>query len=443
MDNNFYLSLFPVDNRRVSKLYSLHPIGAEISKVESLTSYICRLAKEHNVSVGTLMNKVVFPYIESQYLLRSSQNGGNRFYDGAKSINGYYKNSIMLSKALESLTLRGDLTNLTLIKLKQIVSARGLLKSNLSWCPQCLNEFKFKADVYYPLAWSLQAYSVCLIHETSLVSKCLHCNRELPILHRKSINGYCPFCSKWLGEYFCGGKKGISAKRISVNVNIEELLTLDTSDIKKISCSLARLVQKVSQGNIAEFARLTNIPKVTMWDWIRGEKLPDLNRLLSICFQLNVSIKELLLEVYDLHIKEKPSDSDTLTSMPKKVTRRVINMQLLELELIEYLKLDIPISLTQVSREIGYDRKILYKHFPEECEKIVDRFNEHQNCQVNLRKKELSKQVRQAIYKLQSEGIYPSRRKVEGFLEKPGLLREQSIKLVWKAEVHDQGVNIK
>ncbi|MEH6913937.1 TniQ family protein, partial [Priestia megaterium] len=433
----FYSNLLNVDKKVVSELYCLTPIGNQTAQVESLTSYISRLAEEHNVSVGMLMNKLIFPLIDSEYLLKSSQYGGNRFYDGARSLNGYCKNSITFSKTVQSLTLRRDLMDLTLIRLKHIVSLRNLLKKNLSWCPQCLNEFEINTKVHYPLAWHLQAFQVCLFHEMELVNKCIHCNNVIPILHRKSINGYCPFCSKWVGHTTVYNKKKLNARNKSVNSNIEQLLTLDTRNVQKVSYSLEKLVQRVSQGNIAEFARLTNIPKVTMWDWIRGEKLPDLNRLLSICFQLNISIKELLLEPYNSGVRENSCDSYTSICMTQKSSRRIINIQLLRAELIKYLKLDIPISLTQASKKIGYDRKVLYKHFPKECESIVERFYKYQEYRANLRRTELSRQVKQAIHKLKSEDIYPSRRKVEEFLDKPGLLREQSIKIIWKAEVHN------
>ncbi|MCZ8494038.1 TniQ family protein [Priestia megaterium] len=442
MDTNFYSNLLDLDKKVVSELYCLTPIGNRTSQVESLTSYISRLAEEHNVSVGMLMNKLIFPLINNEYLLKSSQYGGNRFYDGARSLNGYCKNSIAFSKTVQSLTLRRDLMDLTLIRLKNIVSLRHLLKQNLSWCPQCLNEFKINTKVHYPLAWHFQAFQVCLFHETELINECPHCNSVIPILTRKSLNGHCPYCNKWIGYVTGDNKKKYNTRHKSINSNIEQLLTLDTRNIQKISYSLERLVQRVSQGNITEFARLTNIPKVTMWDWIRGEKLPDLNRLLTICFQLNVSIKELLLEPQNSDFEKKSCDSYRLISMPQKSSRRIINIQLLRAELIKYLKLEIPISLTQVSKEIGYDRKVLYKHFPKECERIVERFYKYQEYRVNLRRIELSQQVKQAIYKLKSEDIYPSRRKVEEFLGKPGLLREQSIKLLWKAEVHKQGVNI-
>lgn len=82
--------------------------------VESLTSYISRLAKEHNIATGTLINKILFPNMDKEYLIKSAKHGGNRFYDGAKSINGYCKNALDFSKVLEVLALRNNLKGLRL-----------------------------------------------------------------------------------------------------------------------------------------------------------------------------------------------------------------------------------------------------------------------------------------------------------------------------------------
>ncbi|PEX11646.1 hypothetical protein CN451_08225 [Priestia megaterium] len=419
-----------------SELYSLKPMKNDIGQYESLTSYICRLAEEHSLSVGVLMNKLVFPLMKVNYLINSSKNGGNRFYDGAKSINCYHANSINCAKTIQLLTLRDDLTNLTLIKIKDIVSTRNLLKDSLSWCPHCLNDFRNSNKVYYPLTWYLKVSKFCLEHEVELVNACPHCSGKLPILHRKSTNGYCLLCTKWLGEMPIYIKKSINAEDKSINNNLEQLLSLDRENTQKVSWALEYIMKEVSQGNIANFARLTNIPKVTMWDWIRGERLPDLNRLLSICYQLNLSIKQLLLEPRNFKKEEMINYNKPVIAISEQRKRRDIDVEKFKKRLMDFLTSRNPISLSQVAKEMGYDRKVLYKHFPEECKKIVERFNRSCNSQAELRQDKISLQVKEAISKLKGEGIYPSRRKVEELLGKPGLLREQRIKQLWKEEVH-------
>lgn len=80
-------------------------MGIGTFSCESLTSYISRLAKEHHLLTGVLINKILAPNMNKEYLIKSGENGGNRFYDGAKSMNGYCKSALDFSRLLESLTL--------------------------------------------------------------------------------------------------------------------------------------------------------------------------------------------------------------------------------------------------------------------------------------------------------------------------------------------------
>jgi hypothetical protein len=50
-----------------SRLYSLQPMGLGTSRVESLTSYLTRLAQAHTVSLRTLVKREVFPLLAKNY----------------------------------------------------------------------------------------------------------------------------------------------------------------------------------------------------------------------------------------------------------------------------------------------------------------------------------------------------------------------------------------
>ncbi|MDR4191479.1 TniQ family protein [Bacillus cereus] len=440
MNSMYYSEMESFEVIQYSTLYSLQPKEIGNHRVESLTSYISRLAVEHNFSTGTLINKIIVPNMDKEYLLKSAKSGGNRFYDGAKSINGYCKNALDFSLVLESLTLRNNLLDLTLMKWKSIMSLRGLLKKSLFWCPNCIYDCKLKgSQIYYPLNWYLSCMRVCLIHNTYLSNICPHCNKTPPILHRSSINGYCPVCKGWLGEYQFSPSIPDMNQDIFNSKNIEELLALDTTNLKKVSQSLQKLIEEVSDGNVAEFARLMNIPKVTMWDWVKGERLPSLEGLLRICFQLELSIKQLLTNgkgMFDCaqgKVREKvlPQSNTTISK------RRRINPELLQKKLEGYIESDETFSLSEVSKRIGYDRKLLYQHCPEQCKRIVESYKKYCEKQSLERKETVASCVQVAVEELMRNDIYPSRRSVEKRLGKPAVLREKYIQQVWKEIIHN------
>ncbi|MGH0592420.1 TniQ family protein [Bacillus pretiosus] len=160
-------------NKNVSLLFAVPPKGLGTGMCESLASYIIRLSREHNMTLGTLINKMIAPMLDNKYILNSSINGGNRFYDGAKSLNGFEKNAIEFTRVLRLLTGRNDIKETTLREIKDLIASRDLLKNNLAWCPICLNQWKEGA--YYPLIWFFKDVKVCVQHNCELEDNCPSC----------------------------------------------------------------------------------------------------------------------------------------------------------------------------------------------------------------------------------------------------------------------------
>ncbi|MFJ7832031.1 hypothetical protein ACIQXU_17635 [Peribacillus sp. NPDC097284] len=78
-------------------LYGVDPKGRGSIFIESLTSYLIRLAEVHLIKTVDLIAYEVVPLLDKDYLLYSSDRDGNRFYDGAHSLNGFGNNTISLS----------------------------------------------------------------------------------------------------------------------------------------------------------------------------------------------------------------------------------------------------------------------------------------------------------------------------------------------------------
>ncbi|MCU5702542.1 TniQ family protein [Bacillus cereus] len=395
-----------------STLYSLSPVGVETGLCESLISYIIRLSEEHNILIGTFISKMVAPMLTSQYILNSNVDGGNRFYDGAKSLNGFDKNALEFIRVLGSLTGRSDIKETVLIEVKDLIASRGLLKNNLAWCPVCLN--KWRKDAYYPLIWFFKDARICVQHKCELEDICPSCNKYLPILHRKMLIGYCPYCSNWLGtseiKRVENGKELFKAKEITNLVANRSFLARENGK-EFISNALLQLINRYTNGNLAEFARLINIPKVTLWDWVYGDRLPSLGKILDICFKINTPLMDLLNGTFQLNlntnVEQKRAD--------KTLIRRKINKLELKGRLEDFLLKKPELSLLRVSKILGYDRKVLASNCPEICRLIVKQHKEYCIQQKNNRDSELIKNIDEAVYQLREDEVYPSRRKVENF----------------------------
>jgi hypothetical protein len=105
--------------------------------VESMTSYLARLAQAHGVSTGCLLSKVVAPRMTHGGL--ASRNRLQELFGRAG--NSFDGNSATVSEvinAVEALTGQCGLAELTMLPCGRHVSCRGLIRNHQAWCPDCL-----------------------------------------------------------------------------------------------------------------------------------------------------------------------------------------------------------------------------------------------------------------------------------------------------------------
>lgn len=122
---------------KVSELYCLEPEGLGTVFIESLSSYISRLANTHCVKPGTLFSQVFSPYLNKKYTNQIVHRGGNGFYDSAHTINGVTETASEFTTMISDLTQMNRMSELTLLKFKGIFPNRGLLRKKKAWCPSC------------------------------------------------------------------------------------------------------------------------------------------------------------------------------------------------------------------------------------------------------------------------------------------------------------------
>lgn len=277
-----------------SILYNLKPLGMGTKYVESLTSYIIRIAYEHNITVCDLMKNLIAPQMKKEYLIRSGTYGGNRFYEGAKTINGYMENSGDLVKALETLTSRKDLSILTLYKWRGGIPIRHLLKETFSWCPECINNMHSCSKVYYPLIWHLKTIKICKEHNRYLVEKCQLCCKRVDILRRQMVPGYCHNCLSLLSVTSRNDiPDSLQFKwQKFVIENIEDILISEDAFTTELSFRNQILNQlnifnvEYFSGNISNFANFLNIPKSTLRYWLAYKKFPHTRKPTLNMFQI-------------------------------------------------------------------------------------------------------------------------------------------------------------
>lgn len=97
-----------------SRLYPLEPVGLGTAEVESLSSYVTRLAEAHCLPIAALFNGVASPLVlQARGLTTTSDSQALVFFNAARPINGMGVTASACVQALKALTLRHDLRWLT------------------------------------------------------------------------------------------------------------------------------------------------------------------------------------------------------------------------------------------------------------------------------------------------------------------------------------------
>jgi TniQ len=91
-----------------SALYNIEPIGIGTPLVESLTSYMTRLAVAHSIHVGTFVRHIILGNFGRQYLARGAKLAGT-FWRKSLALNGTGSWAADMVKVMEALIRRNDL----------------------------------------------------------------------------------------------------------------------------------------------------------------------------------------------------------------------------------------------------------------------------------------------------------------------------------------------
>lgn len=427
--------LTTVSQNSATRLYFVAPLYIGSAEIESLTSYISRLALAHCVYPGILMERVLKKVVNKKH---GSANLHNLYsYTGA--INGTGTMGLDLVAALEQLTSQKQLDLLTLASFSELIPSRKLFHEHRKWCPQCFDSWKRQQhELYEPLIWKIKAVEVCSIHNSPLQDKCPYCDRPNYHLAWKTRPGYCSNCDRFLGEVDRYKHLSIEDKDLNwylwVNENIGELLSKrDVEDFslskKTIGESLTKYVANNFQGNMAAFARFLQMPKNTVWMWCKNKSQPSLEMLLRICHRLEISVWHFLTQ-------EKTTQSKITNNLesPPPLTSKAREIVHDRDRIRDYLERVLresnsnPPSMEQVARELQINRRTIFQHFPELCRAISAKYTKHRTATHQQAIKECCQEVREVVGQLHSEGKYPSQNKVEKLISRPGFLRYEEVK---------------
>jgi AcrR family transcriptional regulator len=360
--------------------------------VESLTSYLTRLAYAHGVTIGKLAAEEFAPLID-----KSGETALSKFTYRTQNLNGMGVWTQMTLNALETLTCRNDIRFLTMYPWHDIFSRRKLLRHHLAWCPVCYQEWQQSGQtIYHPLLWTLNMVQLCPHHGQALCHRCPYpdCQKCLTWINSKVKLGYCPYCKRWLGAGTPRTNEPMGSERASnwhlwSTQQLAALLaaTPHLSPFPQqhtVVHNIRAAIKGAGPKRVRELARDVGVGLTSLFQWMRGDYLPQLESLARVCYCLHLSLLDLLATQPDRQVDE---------ILPERHARPKAEARLLQhsLEPVLHDTQTSPCPAKGVARQLGVSTTSLRRRYPEQYRQIIERYEQHQQAQRQLRKEKLER----------------------------------------------------
>lgn len=431
-----------------SVLYALAPVGIGTPLVESMTSYIARLAEAHCVFPGVLMRHLIVPFAESHLTEGRSTTMHLRDGESTGALNAHQQTAVNAVHMLESLTKQHRLHVLTMIAWAEVFPLTGLIRTKRAWCPLCLEEWKTAGQVIYePLLWTVQAVKICPQHDCLLETQCFVCRKTSPWLAWRSRPGYCTHCQQWLGmSAVVQGENEPEMDWLHWSADQVGMLLASASLLTKfpvrgcINGRLVSMLEQVSQGRKMTFARLVGLSPKLVGNWFYLQQIPGVENLLRVCFAVNISLQDLFTEKQITCSLRSEKTRELWSSHHRQVPRGFWkSSQVREmLEAIAKNEEIPPLSLKAVARQLGCsDPHSLQIYHPVPSQMISDRYAASMDAKKLATEQQHCKDVQNAVRRLIEQDIPPTGRNVALVLSKPGILRSSVVREARRAAIRE------
>lgn len=360
-------------------LYGLEPIGIGTPLVESLSSYIARLAAAHMLPVSALFRDVIAIHWPNDSHNLEKQIGPQAII---KKMNGMGVEASNLVGIVEQLTGRTNLAALTMIPFSKVISPYKLMSPESFWCPYCLEEQKTGGTpAYFPLLWSLIHLKRCTVHRCPLISVCPHCHEVSPVIASRTVVGFCPRCHNWLGVE---PETKSRTKKIDCNEFFVRLFEWrDKTDLSRHQSTFPSMLKylignKMKKADVASLARLLHLPDSIVHELLSGSMLP----VLGVSFWISKIFKIDAMDILTTSGTEMSDrDAVTLANMddavlsPDKINWSQLCGLLRDVASGKASLMRVP----DIAKVYKCSVLSIYKRYPDLCRVISDKNAQHLN----------------------------------------------------------------
>ncbi|MDQ3097492.1 MAG: TniQ family protein [Chloroflexota bacterium] len=371
-----------------SVLPSLPPFGVGTADVESLSSYIRRLAWWQHVAPSQLLRVLILEPARRERGQKQLVFAPTR---ATESLNGSGHQVALVVAALEVLCGVQDLAELTFLGREDATSVRNGFRAMRAWCPRCLDVPVETA--FDRLAWTIRVITTCLRHDTVLAERCPECGRAHGPITQWAQPDRCPWCGARLADAQTGTS---DASIANAERCVARQLVAPGGPTRSEVAALLRT--RIGATGLRPLSRATGV-SISELSWIRsGRARPSVATLVRLALPA-----------------PGPEAARRRRTPPEPRSVRAALEAALERDMVP--------SLRQVAREIGSTPASLHRLAPNLARSLVRRGWRERRAGVRQRRSALMAEIRRAVRRVAARDGSVPRRAVERRLARPGILR--------------------
>ena len=405
-----------------SALFSIVPIGVGTEMTESLESFTCRLAREHQVgrhAVEQMVNRL-----------------GNPLYfdlSGPPRLDAPTEMAAEFGRRLAKLTMRPEVGALGLGRLSGRISTMHTLRKYRAWCGDCFCDNRdASVPAHLPLVWSLSAYRVCSKHGMVLQMQCPCCGKQSDASNSWSRDiDHCPWCDHDLArrntdqtpvfvsvphlqdvnvDIFCSGVLGQFAAQIG------------QAHLRPNGCAVTAAVESaIARGlaiNRKDFSAKAGLSNPTLHTVLSGRGHPSLSVLLRIAAAGDVSMAGMLYSaLWTTDVRGlAPAE---LSRAPRLRAKRNHDWEQIRSYVNAALVAGQPLSMRQLSRDLELDQSFFSAKVGDVRDQIALRARQSREESRALRLEKFTELAKKACQSLTSRGTRISARAISKEMNLP------------------------
>ena len=397
-----------------SRLFNLTPIGLGTDRVESLISYLVRLARAHAVNPRRLVERELAQANPAIGKLRTAF-----FRRDSATANGMGRYAELFVDTLTSLTTQPGLRRLTVLPWKDVFphNGQGLLARHPQWCPTCLAEqARVGGESVFPLVWYFELYKVCHFHGLSMEHLCPICSKAQPFVPRWPLLSHCHHCQAPLAQGIARTSRDKQATWLAQMIG--DMVKRQSAEpfaptIHQFRQFVLAAVTETTGGNRAAFCRMLGFDNHGLRGWLNRGERPSFSQLLALAQGLGVMPADIFLEGPAV---VKPAET---TFCPGKALRRnkcprptPDERQKLSAALMANAAGDNPRPVSMIATKLGVSARCLRYWFPDLCARIAQRHRTHLKGQAAARHAAQCERIQTVVRQAAEKGGLPSRRRI-------------------------------